>query len=410
MQVMNEYQLLLGWWNFTFHWHFSFFQTPWAHWPVNYNHKTPTPGTQQAVNKHSCLSHRLITLLTCEHAPQPAHKYRRSDWSLNSVSPIACSRALGIQQMLPERPKWIAKGWLCLWDRVTRAPGTSIAQPPVESIPSRHTAKSNQSSEGDSSPRWPEAISPDSATPTSSLRSARPGGGHIPSGDLWCLCWDGGNAAAVTVPSGDACSRLSCWRDAGWPQSRAQAPPGRACCRADHSNSSCLKTCPQEGPCTEAGEPKPQVLREIQGWDHFFGFLFFSFSPSLKEWWETSNLQDPGRSTHCGLNNQNNVWKLDLAHETNSLFPAKYFFLSFCFRHHFLCQKESSVLRPRWSSPATVWPWANHFCPLDLSFLVSQKKGTSQIRVHKVKWLSGSSLHLYLYLYLYLCLYCCLVA
>ena len=146
MQVMNEYQLLLGWWNFTFHWHFPFFQTPWAHWLVIYNHKTPTSGIQQAVNKHSCLSHRLITLLTCEHAPQPAHKYRRSDWAFNSVSSTACSTALGFQQMLPERPKRIAKGWLCLWNRVTRAPGTFIAQPPVESIPTRNTAKPNQSS------------------------------------------------------------------------------------------------------------------------------------------------------------------------------------------------------------------------------------------------------------------------
>ena len=102
------------------------------------------------------------------------------------------------------------------------------------------------------------------------------------------------------------------------------------------------------------------------GLGSLFGFLCFSFSPSLKGRWETSNLQDPGRSTHCGLNNQNNVWKLDLTHETNSLFPAKYFLLSFCFRHHSLCQKESSVSRPRWSSPDTVWPWANHFCPLDL--------------------------------------------
>ena len=146
------------------------------------------------------------------------------------------------------------------------------------------------------------------------------------------------------------------------------------------------------------------------GLGSLFGFLCFSFSPSLKGRWETSNLQDPGRSTHCGLNDQNNVWKLDLTHETNSLFPAKYFLLSFCFRHHSLCQKESSVSRPRWSSPDTVWPWANHFCPLDLSFLVSKKKPTSQIRVHKVKWLGGSSLHLYLYLYLYLHLYCSLVA
>lgn len=64
----------------------------------------------------------------------------------------------------------------------------ATAQPQVESIPTRNTAKAKESGWGGgggySSPRSPEAISPDSATPTSSLCSAKPGSGHVPLGDL----------------------------------------------------------------------------------------------------------------------------------------------------------------------------------------------------------------------------------
>lgn len=209
--------------------------------------------------------------------------------------PIPHSKTLEIQQMLPERPKWIAKCQPCLRDRATRAPGMSTAQPPLQSIPTRISVKSNESSGGDSNPRGPEAISHDSARPTSSLCSARPGSGHVPSSDLRCLCWNGGNAAVVMVPTRWCLQQAVLLERCRLATEPSTGSPGPACSRADYSNSSHLKTCPQEGPWKEAGEPKPQVSGKFRA-----VIFFVSLSPSLKRMVRNIQSQDAGSMIQGG--------------------------------------------------------------------------------------------------------------
>lgn len=162
-----------------------------------------------------------------------------------------------------------------------------ITQPLVEFIPIRNTAKS-ESCGGHSSPKWPEAISPDSATPTSLSALPARERTHPSRWFVTPLLGQRECSSSDIVYAGT--------HAVGWPAGEMQAGQGaegwlpwaQRTAVADHGNSSCLKTCLREGPWKEAGEPKLQVLREIRGLWSFF----FLFSPSLKGWWETSNLQD----------------------------------------------------------------------------------------------------------------------